>query len=686
MLVSLAWLREYVTIDLSAEELARRLTGAGLAVEGVADAPGGDTVLNVEVTSNRPDCLGHIGVAREIAALTGQTIRLPDVSFLEAGGPVADLVAGVRVEAPAACRQYLAAAAAGVRIAPSPMWMQRRLSAVGIEPISNVVDATNYVLMEVGQPLHAFDLDKLRGRQIVVRRARPGEAMTAIAKEKKLAFDPAALGLPADGLPLVIADAERPVAVAGVMGGKETEISDATRNVLLEAAEFDMLEVRRSSRRLDLTSDSAYRFERGVDPFAVEWAARRAMALILQTAGGSAAAGMIAVRAGLPARPEVTLRIARIPVVLGMAIPADEARRTLEALGFEILAADAAAVRVRVPGHRLADVTREIDLIEEVARVHGYGDLPDAEMPVTVAARSRTEVFRGRIADALHAAGYREVLAKTLVLPKLADLPAADGRPPAVLSVSPRQTAFHDLRRSLLPSLLELRRLNQNVGVEHAAIYEIAHVFRPAEGRALPDEPARLGMLIDGDGEDDWRRFQGALRAVFGACGLAEELRLAPAARPGLHPGLSLEVRLGDRAIGCAGRVGRETQKAFDLRRPVFLAEIDVDPLAEAGREGGRFRGLPRFPAVVRDLNVVVGADVLWRRIEEVVRSAGVAELESLEYRSTYTKGLPEGKKSVTFSMTFRRADDTLTGEQATAFQQRVLGRLKAELAAELRA
>lgn len=693
MRASINWLREHLPLELPPEELGRRLTAAGLPVEKIHDAGGGDFALEIEVTSNRPDCLGHIGVARELAALTGLTFRDTYQDPAESGPPVAELIAGVHVDAPDLCPQYVALALTGIKVGPSPLWMQRRLDAAGVRSINNVVDVTNYVMLETGQPLHAFDLDRLAGRRIVVRRARPGESITAIDGSVHV-LDPAKLGVSPAALPLVIADAERPVAVAGVMGGRDSEVTPGTTRVLLESAEFERSVVRRGSRLLDLNSESARRFERGIDPAGVMRSARRAAQLLIDLAGATLAKGAH-VHGSPPPAPEVTLRHARVAAVLGMPLPADEVRRTLAALGFVVLAETPESIRVRVPSSRQRDVHREIDLVEEVARVHGYDDLPEVDLPAAVAARSPRTVVLDRLADSLVAAGGCEVITKTLVKPGLVDL-SDDMRPDApapagTMTADPRRTAFNHVRRSVLPGLLHLRRLNQNVGVEHATLFELARGFLPgASADALPEEPARLAVTADGESEEDWRRFAGVLTAALRAAG-ARDVRFRAAPRAGLDPSVSLLVSAvpagSDRAVdlGPAGRLSAEARRKTDLRRSVFVAELDIDALCAAAPATPVYHQLPRFPAVVRDLNVVLGERTLWSDIEAAVRGAGVSELESLEYRSTWTKGLPAGRKSVHFAMTFRRADETLTGEAATAAQQTILAALQRTLGAELK-
>ncbi|MFN6104276.1 MAG: phenylalanine--tRNA ligase subunit beta, partial [Planctomycetaceae bacterium] len=357
MIVSWNWLKEYVRLDMPVDELGNRLMMAGLNLESIEDVEG-DIAIDLEVTSNRPDCLCHLGVARETAALFGRNWTAPDPQPASRGADIAT-AAKVAVEAADLCPLYTARLVRGVKIAPSPIWMQRRLKTLGIRPINNVVDVTNYVLMECSQPLHAFDFDALHGGQIVVRRARAGEKITAI--------DQKVYELVADMC--VIADAQRPVAIAGVMGGFDTEIGDGTRNVLIEAADFASMTVRATARKLNLHSDSSYRFERGVDRSQIDWASRRCVQLCLETAGGELAPGVLtAGEAHPPARAPITLRLSQIPRVLGIDISQAVVERILKVLGLQLHASSRAGDVLFVPPSWRRDLTREIDLIEEAAR------------------------------------------------------------------------------------------------------------------------------------------------------------------------------------------------------------------------------------------------------------------------------------------------------------------------------
>src|SRR4051812_44413863 len=391
MKVPMSWLKEYVDPPASPQDLAKLLVMAGVGVESVE----GD-VLDLEITANRADLLSMLGVARETGVNLRKPVRVPEVSVPEGGDDVSK-ACSVEVAAKDLCPRYTARAVKGVKIGPSPGWMAQRLEAAGIRPINNVVDITNYVLLESGQPLHAFDAKVLRGNRIVVRRAAPDEKIVAIdGKEYKLTKDT-----------LVIADAERPVAIAGVMGGKDSEISDATVDVLVESAQFDPVSIRRTARRLALSSDSSYRFERGVDHDTVDWASRRAVQLILQLAGGKAMAGVIDVSAPRPARPVAKVRPARISQVLGMAVAPARVREILTGLGAQVAGGDQ-ELEVTSPIGR-PDLKIEVDYIEEVARIEGYDKIPsDPRFGVRVAGDNLEDLVREEVRATLCGLGAYE--------------------------------------------------------------------------------------------------------------------------------------------------------------------------------------------------------------------------------------------------------------------------------------
>ena len=672
MNISYNWLREYVPTDLSPQEVAERLTRIGLAVDSIEPLPGGDARLVVEVTANRPDCLGHIGIARELAAALNAQLRLPDAAYAESATSCEKKVR-VAIEAPDLCPHYTARLIEGVTIGPSPDWLRQRLEAVGIRPVSNIVDVTNYVMMETGQPLHAFDFARLAEGRIVVRRARAGERFVAIDHSEH-ALSPERL---------VIADAHRPIALAGVMGGAETEISDSSRDVLLEAAVFDPLNIRATSRTLGLASESSFRFERGVDACGTDWASRRACQLIQKVAGGKVARGVVAAGRPLPEPRELVLRIPRIETVLGLAIPADLAAEYLRRLDLEVLEATAERIRVRVPSRR-PDLQREIDLVEEVARHHGYEKISESrEIPVAYAGPAPAERVRQAAGEVLSAAGYFEAVTFSFTS---ADRAVRFRRRDVEAEPLALRGAGLALRQSVLPGLLDSLRVNQNAGEPAARLFEIARRFIPAAGGDLPHEDALLA-LASGSGAPEFENVKGVLETLFGRLRFADRVRFVPTDRyPDLAVDQAAEILLDDEPIGMVGSTTKESASAFELDFSPTVAEIQFGRLIEAARLEPAYRPLPQFPAIARDLAIVVDEAVRWADVEKAVGSAGVAEVESLQALDVYRgKQVPAGKKSIALRLVLRRASGTLTHDDAAAMQARILDALQSRLGAVLR-
>jgi phenylalanyl-tRNA synthetase beta chain len=663
------WLREYVPTDLAPKEVAERLTRIGLNVDAVEDLPGGDARLEVEVTANRPDCLGHIGIARELAAALNTQLRLPDADYAESATPCEKKVR-VAIEAPDLCPLYTTRLIEGVKIGPSPDWLRQRLEAVGIRPVSNVVDVTNYVMMETGQPLHAFDFARLAEGRIVVRRARAGERFVAIDhSEHALSPDR-----------LVIADARLPVALAGVMGGAETEISASSRDILLEAAVFDPLNIRATSRTLSLASESSFRFERRVDPAGTDWASRRACGLIQKVAGGKVARGVVTAGRPLPEPWELVLRVAHIETVLGLAIPADTAAEYLRRLGLEVLEATAERIRVCVPSRR-PDLEREIDLVEEVARHHGYEKVPESrEIPVAYAGPTSAERVRQAAGEVLTAASYFEAVTFSFTA---ADRAVRFRRADVEAEPLALRGAALALRQSVLPGLLDSLRVNQNAGEPSARLFEIAKRFLPATGGEMPQEDAMLALA----GPDGFEGVKGVLELLFERLRVADRVRFVPTDRYGdLAADQAAEILLDDEPIGMVGSATKESAAAFELDEAPTVAEVHFGRLIEAARLEPAYEPLPQFPAIARDLAIVVDEAVRWADIEKAVASAGVAEVESLQPMDVYRgKQVPAGKKSVALRLVLRRASGTLTHDDATAMQSRILDALRSALGAELR-
>ena len=666
MKVSLNWLTEYVDIKLSAKELGELLTHIGLVCDGI-DQTDTDIVFDLDVTANRPDWLGHLGSAREIAAVTGVAFKPPQPVNLPAKGDVTKLTS-VEVQAPDLCPRYTARLLAGVKIGPSPDWMIQRLEAVGLRGINNVVDVTNYVLMEYSQPLHGFDFAKLGGRRVVVRRARPGEHLVSI--------DQTSCTL--DESMLVIADADKAVAIAGIMGGLDTEVTADTTDVLIESAQFDPMSIRKTSRRLRLMSESNYRFERGVDPVGLEEASRRACQLILELGGGELAGG-IADAWATPYQPrQVTLRPQRCDALLGLAIPPDRQARHLQRLGLSPRV-EGGQIVCTIPPFR-QDVRREVDLIEEVARMEGYGRIPVGER-ISHAVRGEDVVQRVRrlAARAMSAVGFDELATFTFVEAAEAALLGFDG--PVCVDPAVRRTN-NALRPTLLPSLLRACKLNQDVGTPLVDVYELASAFPPASSGDLPAEYTELAMATT----RDLPELRGALEGLVAQLAPSVRLAIEPAQAAGFDPGATGRILLDGRDVGVLGRLAQAVQDYYGLTRAVWGASLRFDELANRAEHLRLYSPLPRFPAIQRDLSVIVAEPVRWSRLRGVIEGVDQPLRAGLEYVTTYRgKPIPDGAKSVTVTLTYRSDAGTLRGEQVDEQVQQVLAALQQGLGATLR-
>jgi phenylalanyl-tRNA synthetase beta chain len=670
MIVSWNWLTEYLRLDMPVETLAERLALTGLNLEGIADV-GGDIAIDLEVTSNRPDCLGHLGVAREVAVLFDRPLGVPNPRPATSGPPVETMTA-VTVEEPELCPRFTARVISGVRVGESPWWMRKRLETIGVRPISNIVDVTNYVMFECGQPLHAYDLDRLAGRRLVVRRARAGETLTAInGRVYELTPDM-----------LAIADAERPVGLAGVMGGLDTEIGAGTANVLIEAAQFDPMSVRRTSRALGLFSPSSFRFERPLDPEATEWASRRCAELVLRVAGGTLHPGVIDVGRRSPERPSITLRIGQIARILGIEIDRATAARILRALGLEPVAEDAASLTFRPPSWR-SDLEREIDLIEEVARIHGYEHIPeDRAVPLTSTPRGRRERVEGAIRDALIGAGFDEAATFSLVEERLsAPLSPGPAPPPLRVEHSSRRRESA-LRQSLVPSLLAARLHNESHGQFDADLFEIANVYLPRPGAGLPHEPTRLAILAG----RDFLGLKGVVEGLLEQLHISTPLTSRAVEIPLFAGGRAAELRLGEALLGYLGEVDPARLQEFELRESCAAAELELDVLLREAELTPQYRPLPPFPGVVRDLSLVVARVLPWGELREAVVAAAGPTMEAVHYLDTFQGGnIPDDQQSVHFSMVFRHPERTLTGEEVEGAVRAVVAACEARFQARLR-
>lgn len=673
MKISLQWLADYLPGPLDAQAAADALTFGGLPVEVIdtVRAPNGesDTVIDVEVTSNRGDCLSHLGVARELGALLSRETKPVVPKPTESTDATSSAIA-VRIDAPQLCSKYIARVIRGVRIAPSPEWMQRRLLAVGLRPINNVVDVTNYVMFELGQPLHAFDHDKVAGRQIVVRNARAGETLTSIDGHERT-LSPKML---------VIADADRPVALAGVMGGRDSEVSDGTVNVLLEAARFDPLCIRTTARALTMASDSSYCFERGIDATLTRRAADRAAELIVQLAGGQLLAGVVEAGEPVPAPKKLTLRLSRIRRIVGVDIPVTDAVAALARLGLSPIASGD-VIDVVVPPHRL-DLNIEADLVEEVIRVIGYDKIPVSDtIAIRVAPPNADLKTIERLRSILTAAGYFEAVTFSFVADKLATAfvpPTAASLPRAHPAV--RKADAH-LRPSVLPGLLQAVRHNEANDVHGAKLFEIGAAFwHDAAGKIV--ETRRVALV----GTHDLRHLRGVVESVLQTLDASRAITIEPADWPGLAKGASGQVKWGGQPIGYIGQVDPAVAGKVDLKATVTAAELDLLPLIADARHVPQLNPLPKYPAIRRDLSFVLADAVRFDQVAKVIADVRPDHLEDVEFVTTYRgKPLEKGTKSVTITLVFRSPSTTLTSEAVESSVVRVTDAARQQLNATLR-
>lgn len=671
MLVSWSWLREYVDLSVSPEEFERRLMMAGLNHEST-ERVGDDLAIDLEVTSNRPDCLGHIGIAREAAVLFGTPLKLPKASPAEGTSKITDL-AKVRIDCPELCYRYIARVIRGVKVKSSPAWLVNRLKTIGQPAVNNIVDITNYVLMECGQPLHAFDLKKLAGSEIIVREGRPGEKIEAI-DHKSYELGPGVCA---------IADRDRAVAIGGVMGGAATEVGPATVDLLIEAAEFDPASIRATARRLSLHSDSSYRFERGLDPEGVDWASRRCCELILELAGGELAAGCIDVGRKPPRREPIVLRLSELKRVLGIEIPQPRVVEILKALGNDIRGADPGRIEAVAPSWR-ADLTREIDLIEEAARVHGYDAIPeDVSVPMAASARTAEDRVLGEVRTVLIGSGFDEAMTISVVEQDWSDAFSPWSSEPPLETATPILRRADRLRRSLVPSLLGTRRTNETLANARIELFEIAKVYLTRSGQ-LPDEVTMLGLTSG----DSFLHVKGVVENLLERLHVTAPLTIEPFTHELFTPGRGARLLLGGELLGYLGEVNPAGRGRFELRGATSVAELKLAVIVQAAQLVPRYVPIPAFPAIDRDVNLVVDERIRWADLAQQIRDHGGPLLERIEYKDTYRdpQRLGAGKKSLLFSLTLRTADGTLTSQQADTVRDTVVAVCKEKLGAELRA
>jgi len=655
-----------------------------------------DVIMDLEITPNRPDCLSLLGIAREIGTTIsfGHTsrnpLRKPQIEVDEGEISITDLTA-VEVQDPDLCPRYAARVIQGIEVSPSPDWLQNRLRAVGLSPINNVVDVTNLVLMELGQPLHAFDWHKLADRRIVVRRARSGEIPKTLDEvDRALTEDM-----------LVIADAERPMAVAGVMGGLESAISDQTIDILLESAYFSPTSIRRTSKSLGMHTDASHRFERGTDPEGVIPALNRATQLIQQLAGGTVAKGIIDVYPDPKTAKQIDFRPDRANQILGTEITRQQIIQILSLLGFEITASDDTCLSVTVPTYR-PDIEREIDLVEEIARVYGYNripiKLPVSDIPIpdhqpqsTIEQHVKSHLLESGLMEAINYAFYHADMPRRLRMAQQRLIPIQN----------PLNEEFAVLRTSLLPSLLVNAQRNYSHQVTDIRLFEIAKVFRLPSDQAdlsvqqLPVEQQHVAGVMVGNLGTGW--YGAAKRSIdfYDLKGVIEGLleassvtdyEIKSAALSTFHPGRCAELWHNNVSFGVLGEVHPEVAESFDLSDRAYLFELNLDTIAALANPEKQFVPIPTHPGISRDLAILVDENLPADQPLTVIRSMG-KELVSQAYLFDLYTGnqVPEGKKSLAYSIAYHAKTESLTDAEVDEVHNRIIDKLTSRFQAELR-
>ena len=687
MRVSLDWLKDFIDVKGGFEKVQNLLTMTGLEVTSSMDIEG-DTVMDIEITPNRPDCLSILGVARELASATGKGLKMPQSvkkNYMKKGSSRGRTK--IELVDKKGCPRYVGCIIKNVKVGPSPKWLVERLNAMGVRSLNNIVDITNYVLFELGQPLHAFDLDKLEGKRIIVRRAKKNEGIVTIDGVKR-ELDPDML---------VIADVYSPVAIAGIMGGKDTEITNETKNVLLESAYFNPLTIRKAQRKLGLASESSYRFERGVDFGMILAASARAQEMIKDIAGGRLQGTVTDAGGKILKEEEIVLSLDEIPRVLGIDIKNATIVDFFKRLNLKPLKKPKNKVLVRVPSYR-QDLRSAIDLIEEIARLYGYDKIPSKnpifrlqkEYEEEKIAGSQLEKEAKRI---LYSLGINEVVTYTLTSRSLIEA-LGISFDNVVRLVNPLSSNQEFMRPSLLSEMLGVLSLNLSRNNAFLQAFESNKIYLKDKEKDSISERSSLCLGMCGTKDGNWKEkpreidffdLKGIVESLLCSLGLKDYV-IEKKDSFIFKDQLSVQIKVNDSVVGVFGEVKSEVARKFDIKRKVYLAEINTEELSSQVNLNRRFTALPRYPSIKRDISLLVDDNIASSGIFDVIKEIGGDLVRSLEVFDLYRgQQVQDGKKSLAYRVEYRASDKTLKDEDVSQIHKNIQDALVKKLGALIR-
>lgn len=678
MKISYNWLKEYVNIKLAPDKLAQALTMAGLSVDFVKPY-GQDHIFEIEITANRPDWLSVIGVAREVAALTGGKLKIPSNPKIKRSP--SEFGIKVKVEERGLCQRYTARIIRNVKVGESPAWLKARIEALDLRSVNNIVDITNFCLFETGEPMHAFDLDKIEGSEIIVRKALQGEKITLIEGTEKVL----------DKSMLVIADCKKTLAIAGIMGALNTEVTYSTKNILLEAASFDQVSVRRTSRKLAISTESSYRFERRVDIENIVYSSDRALGLIMQIASGAPGA-FIDIGVKDIKRKTIDLRIDRVNRLLGTGISAASIRKIALSLGMDIKASSTRSLKLEVPNFR-GDLKSEVDVIEEIARLYGYDKIPVTlpgvvDQPIRM---DRQMTLRNRTRECLVALGADEIVTYSL-LSRSAIISSGAAVDSLVSIANPLTIEQEAMRHSLIPGMLNTILWNINRKIKDLKLFEIGNIYFKKDDKF--GEKRRLAVAITGQNFKGWAggstdvglfELKGMVETLLSELGI-EAVDFFAAKDGSFSQVECAQVLINGEPVGVMGRISSDVLHKFDIKDKVYLFEADLDAVLKDAGAGKHFTELSKYPSVYRDISILAAKNTLNRDLVSAMKAAGGSILKDVGLIDRYEgKQIPEGKQSLTYRLEYRDPSGTLVEKDVLDVHGRVLSELEAKFGAKLR-